>query len=172
MVLFILLVFAIHRILNGAVDFSAPSKDQLNLILAVMERLQAEPAVVVYRQGLEDGGQSADRIVQCRLSLAGCAPLTAALQILTTDHSKVVLHVRPQKGLVKELAVPAAHILWGGVGDVLVPLLPFHVVSPRLHTADELLSVTAQLRRPLDVLPQFPFPDGDLIRVSLRFCDG
>ena len=52
MVLFIFLVLVIHRILNSTVDFSAPSEDQFNLILAMVERLQVEPVIVAYCQRL------------------------------------------------------------------------------------------------------------------------
>lgn len=171
MVLRILLFLVVHHILNAVFDLSAPAEDQLDLLLAVVNRLKVEAVIVAHGQRLEDGGQSADRVVQRWLRLTELPPLPAALQIRTTAHGEVVFHVLPQECLVEELAVPAADLFRGGVGDVLVAFLPPHAVPPRLHALNELLPIIAQLHGPLDVLSQFLLPGGDPVGVRFRLCD-
>lgn len=82
----------------------------------------ADLAVLVLTEGA-DGGHctrhAADGILQrrCRLTMV-IGNFPAGLQIIRTAQPEVQLHILALQRLVEQLAVPAADVLRGGVGDV------------------------------------------------------
>ena len=133
-------------------------------------------AVLVLAEGA-DGGHctrhAADGILQrgCRLAVV-TGDLPAGLQVIRTAQLEVQLHILALQRLVEQLAVPAADVLQGGVGDVFLMWLPFHIVAIGIHIRNELLLRAALLHSLFDMIRQPPLPRRDAERVGLGLRDG
>ena len=136
----------------------------------------ADLAVLVLAEGA-DGGHctryAADGILQrrCRLTMV-IGNFPAGLQIIRTAQPEVQLHILALQRLVEQLAVPAADVLRGGVGDVFLMRLPFHIVAICIHIRNELLLRAALLHSLFDMIRQPPLPRRDAERVGLGLRDG
>ena len=96
----------------------------------------------------------------------------AGLQIIRAAQPEVQLHILALQRLVEQLAVPAADVLRGGVGDVFLMRLPFHIVAIGIHIRNELLLRAALLHSLFDMIRQSPLPRRDAEWVGLGLRDG
>ena len=96
----------------------------------------------------------------------------AGLQIIRAAQPEVQLHVLALQRLVEQLAVPAADVLRGGVGDVFLMRLPFHIVAIGIHIRNKLLLRAALLHGLFDMIRQPPLPRRNAERVSFGLRAG
>ena len=171
MVLFVLF-FVIYGVLRRAVNFAAVFKDALDLPLAVMQCLQMEAVVVAGVQRIQNGGQTADGVIDRGQEFAVLSSVDTAFQILTAAHSKIGFHVFAQKRLIEQFVVPALDIFRRSIGDILFARLPLDLVTILLQKLNELLAVGTVLHGFFDGIAQTLFPFWDMKRVCLAFCDG